>query len=135
VTKGEITFAGKNLLALDPPDRVRLGLAHVLQGRRVFVHQTPRENLLAATSMYHDRAHINTLIELKTFFSRVVPGPRTSGLRGGSETKISDNLPHKAGARGAKLAEAIRDALSRWAGLTPLPRRRPHRDRFQCGRT
>src|ERR1700758_206999 len=80
VTKGEIAFAGKNLLALDPPDRVRLGLAHVLQGRRVFVHQTPRENLLAATSMYHDRAHINTLIELKTFFSRVVPGPRTSGL-------------------------------------------------------
>ena len=35
VTKGEITFAGKNLLALDPPDRVRLGLAHVLEGRRV----------------------------------------------------------------------------------------------------
>ena len=45
VTKGDITFAGKNLLALDPPDRVRLGLAHVLEGRRVFVHLTPRENL------------------------------------------------------------------------------------------
>ena len=42
VTEGEITFAGKNLLALDPPDRVRLGLAHVLEGRRVFVHLTPR---------------------------------------------------------------------------------------------
>ena len=61
MTKGEITFAGKNLLALDPPDRVRLGLAHVLEGRRVFVHLTPRENLLAATSMHHDRAHISRL--------------------------------------------------------------------------
>ena len=66
VTKGEITFAGKNLLALDPPDRVRLGLAHVLEGRRVFVHLTPRENLLAATSMHHDRAHISRLVE-RTF--------------------------------------------------------------------
>ena len=35
VTKGEITFAGKNLLALDPPDRVRLGLAHWRAGQAV----------------------------------------------------------------------------------------------------
>ncbi len=58
VTRGEISFAGKNLLALDAPRRVRLGLAHVLEGRRVFVHLTPRENLLAATSMHRDRAHV-----------------------------------------------------------------------------
>ena len=31
----------------------------------------------------------------------------------------------------SKLAEAIRYALSRWEGLTLLPRRRPHRDRQQ----
>jgi len=66
VTKGEISFAGTNLLALDPPQRVRLGLAHVLEGRRVFVHLTPRENLLAATSMHRDRAHVERLLE-RTF--------------------------------------------------------------------
>ena len=66
VTKGNIALAGKDLLALDPPDRVRLGLAHVLEGRRVFVHLTPRENLLAATSMHRDRAHVNRLVE-RTF--------------------------------------------------------------------
>src|SRR6516225_2847862 len=66
VTKGNIAFAGKDLLALDPPDRVRLGLAHVLEGRRVFVHLTPRENLLAATSMHRNRAHVNRLVE-RTF--------------------------------------------------------------------
>ncbi|MGA2818034.1 MAG: ATP-binding cassette domain-containing protein, partial [Xanthobacteraceae bacterium] len=66
VTKGKITFAGKDLLSLDPPDRVRLGLAHVLEGRRVFAHLTPRENLLAATSMHRDRGHINSLVE-RTF--------------------------------------------------------------------
>jgi branched-chain amino acid transport system ATP-binding protein len=66
VTKGNIALAGKDLLALDPPDRVRLGLAHVLEGRRVFVHLTPRENLLAATSMHRNRAHVNRLVE-RTF--------------------------------------------------------------------
>ena len=33
-----------------------------------------------------------------------------------------------------KLAEAIRYALSRWDWSHPLPRRWPHRDRFQCRR-
>jgi len=66
VTKGEIAFAGRNLLALDPPDRVRLGVAHVLEGRRVFVHLTPRENLLAASTMHHARSHVENLID-RTF--------------------------------------------------------------------
>src|SRR5436305_3363021 len=66
VTRGEISFAGRDLLALDPPDRVRLGLVHVLEGRRVFLHLTPEENLLAATSMHRDRGKIRELVE-RTF--------------------------------------------------------------------
>ena len=31
VTRGEIKFAGRDLLALDPPDRVRLGIATCLR--------------------------------------------------------------------------------------------------------
>jgi len=30
VTRGEITFAGADLLRLEPPERVRAGIAHVL---------------------------------------------------------------------------------------------------------
>jgi branched-chain amino acid transport system ATP-binding protein len=63
VSRGEVVFAGENVLALDPPDRVRRGIAHVLEGRRVFGHLTPQENLLAAASMHNDRAKVNRLIE------------------------------------------------------------------------
>ena len=36
------------LLALGPPARVDAGLVHVLEGRRIFGHLTPDENLVAA---------------------------------------------------------------------------------------
>ena len=42
VSRGGITFAGEDILALDPPDRVRRGIVHVLEGRRVFGHLTPQ---------------------------------------------------------------------------------------------
>ncbi len=63
VTRGEIRWRGESLLALAPPARVRLGLAHVLEGRRVFEHLTPAENLLAASTMHRDRAHVQRLVD------------------------------------------------------------------------
>jgi branched-chain amino acid transport system ATP-binding protein len=92
VTKGEITFGGEDLLALDPPARVRRGLAHVLEGRRVFVHLTPRENLLAATSMHSDRGHIASLVE-RTFawFPRLAQRANTQAgyLSGGEQQMLA----------------------------------------------
>src|SRR5690606_10374592 len=56
----------------DPPDRVRRGLVHVLEGRRVFEHLTPEENLLAATSMHGDQARIRRLVDaMLTLFPRL----------------------------------------------------------------
>ena len=63
VTRGTITFEGEDILALDPPTRVRRGIVHVLEGRKVFEHLTPLENLLAATTMYSDRAKIDEMAE------------------------------------------------------------------------
>ena len=63
VTRGEISFDGANILALNAPDRVRRGIVHVLEGRRVFGHLTPAENLLAATSMHRDRARVSALMD------------------------------------------------------------------------
>ncbi|QTL04011.1 ABC transporter ATP-binding protein [Aquabacter sp. L1I39] len=68
VTRGQVTFDGADILALDPPERVRRGLVHVLEGRRVFEHLTPEENLIAATSMHSDRAKVKRLVE--EMFSR-----------------------------------------------------------------
>ncbi|OYU86853.1 MAG: ABC transporter ATP-binding protein [Bradyrhizobiaceae bacterium PARB1] len=66
VSHGEICFDDQPILDVEPPDRVRRGIVHVLEGRRVFEHLTPRENLIAATSMTRDRKRVDELIE-RTF--------------------------------------------------------------------
>jgi branched-chain amino acid transport system ATP-binding protein len=64
VTRGEVRFHGQEIVALSPPERVRLGIAHVLEGRRVFEHLTPDENLIAASSMHRDRGRVAQLKEM-----------------------------------------------------------------------
>src|ERR1700720_301261 len=49
VRRGELHFVGRDIGALMPQERVRLGIVHVLEGRRVFEHLTPDENLVAAS--------------------------------------------------------------------------------------
>ena len=58
VRRGDITFLGDDIRAFPPQERVRLGIAHVLEGRRVFEHLTPDENLVAASAIRsrHDLA-------------------------------------------------------------------------------
>src|SRR5476651_263124 len=51
VRRGELLFRGQNIGGLMPQQRVRLGIAHVLEGRRVFEHLTPDENLIAASAV------------------------------------------------------------------------------------
>lgn len=48
VSRGEVRFRGLDIDPLQPQQRVALGIAHVLEGRRVFEHLTPDENLEAA---------------------------------------------------------------------------------------
>ncbi|MBE0593963.1 MAG: ABC transporter ATP-binding protein [Burkholderiaceae bacterium] len=49
VTRGEVRFMGRDIDRLTPQARVRLGIVQVLEGRRVFEHLTPDENLVAAS--------------------------------------------------------------------------------------
>jgi len=58
VRRGELQFRGQSIGGLMPQDRVRLGIAHVLEGRRVFEHLTPEENLIAASAL-HSRQDMN----------------------------------------------------------------------------
>src|SRR5215470_10856359 len=90
VTRGEISFAGADLLRLDPPERVRAGIAHVLEGRRVFGQLTPEENLLAAASMHRDRTHVRRLVA-RTFawFPRLTERAKAkSGYLSGGEQQM-----------------------------------------------
>ena len=58
VRRGELQFRGQSIGDLMPQDRVKLGIAHVLEGRRVFEHLTPDENLIAASAL-HSRQDMN----------------------------------------------------------------------------
>ena len=51
ITRGEVHFLGENIDALPPQTRVHRGIVQVLEGRRVFEHLTPDENLVAASAV------------------------------------------------------------------------------------
>ncbi|KPL51175.1 ABC transporter ATP-binding protein [Prosthecomicrobium hirschii] len=90
VNRGEITFDGRSILAIDPPDRVRLGIVHVLEGRRVFGHLTPRENLIAAATMHRDRGHVSALIDrmFQTFPRLAERAKAKAGYLSGGEQQM-----------------------------------------------
>ena len=51
VTRGELRFQGGDIAQLMPQQRVKKGIVQVLEGRRVFEHLTPDENLMAASAV------------------------------------------------------------------------------------
>jgi len=60
---GEIRFDGRPLGSLGPPDRVKLGLALVPEGRRLFSRLTVAENLQLGTFTNTDAAHRREMLE------------------------------------------------------------------------
>jgi len=92
VSRGHATFGGEDVLALAPPERVRRGLVHVLEGRRIFEHLSPAENLLAATTMHRDRARVaRRLDEMFTLFPRLAEraNAKAGYLSGGEQQMLA----------------------------------------------
>lgn len=72
VTRGEVKFGNQNLAGLLPQGRVQLGIVQVLEGRRVFEHLTPGENLIAACDMHVSRADMaRNMDRVYTYFPRL----------------------------------------------------------------
>jgi branched-chain amino acid transport system ATP-binding protein len=90
VSRGDIAFQGRSILNDDPPDRVRRGIVHVLEGRRVFGHLTPKENLIAAATMHRDRSHVAALIDrmFETFPRLAERAKAESGYLSGGEQQM-----------------------------------------------
>ncbi|AFK55566.1 ABC transporter ATP-binding protein [Tistrella mobilis] len=92
VTKGTLTFDGRDVTGLAPAERVRLGIVHVLEGRRVFPHLTPMENLMAATTMHGDRrAAAHRAEEVMERFPRLRQRARSEAgyLSGGEQQMLA----------------------------------------------
>ena len=71
VRRGEIQFLDRNLRSLSPQKRVELGIAHVLEGRRVFEHLTPDENLIAASAIRSRHDMIRNKDNVYNYFPRL----------------------------------------------------------------
>ncbi|XOQ47323.1 MAG: High-affinity branched-chain amino acid transport ATP-binding protein LivF [Eubacteriales bacterium] len=56
---GEITFCGNNLMAIEPHKIIRLGLAQVPEGRRIFSKMTVQENLEMGAYIRNDGGAIS----------------------------------------------------------------------------
>ena len=76
----------------EPADVVKLGIALVMEGRRVFEHLTAEENLIAGAHTRRDASQIKQDIELVyTYFPRLKErlGVRAGYLSGGEQQMLS----------------------------------------------
>jgi branched-chain amino acid transport system ATP-binding protein len=77
VARGHVEYQGQLLNGRDPADVVRLGIFHVMEGRRVFEHLTVEENLLAGA---HARGRRGVKDDLRQVYADF---PRLEGRRHG----------------------------------------------------
>ena len=92
VTRGTLTYKGENILGLSPPERVRRGIVHVLEGRRIFGHLTPEDNLLAAFPTRGSGRRFQQLKEqVFTYFPRLRErsGTKAGYLSGGEQQMLA----------------------------------------------
>jgi branched-chain amino acid transport system ATP-binding protein len=64
ITDGTVHFDGRDITQADPSERVRHGIAVVLEGRRVFEHLSVHENLVAGGYTRGTRADYDRVYEL-----------------------------------------------------------------------
>lgn len=62
-TSGEIWFSGKRIDGLSAPEIVKMGIAHVPEGRRIFPYMTVLENLRMGAFLQRDRKGVNSDLE------------------------------------------------------------------------
>ena len=92
VHSGSILYDGKNLLEYEPHDVVRLGVAHVPEGRRIFGNLTVLENLKLAAYNREDREEVERDFErVFELFPRMAERKSQSGetLSGGEQQMLA----------------------------------------------
>jgi branched-chain amino acid transport system ATP-binding protein len=91
-TRGDIRFAARPIAGLATESIVRLGIAHVPQGRGTFSRQTVEENLQIGAITRHDRAGIAADIErVYGYFPRLKErrGQQAGTLSGGEQQMLA----------------------------------------------
>ncbi|MFV8833549.1 ABC transporter ATP-binding protein [Aquisalimonas sp.] len=92
ITRGHVLFNGEDLAPLGAAQRVERGLVHVLEGRRIFGHLTPEDNLLAAYPLRGSRTRYQELRDqVFTYFPRLKERARSKAgyLSGGEQQMLA----------------------------------------------
>jgi branched-chain amino acid transport system ATP-binding protein len=91
VTRGEVRFMDQDIRTLPPPKRVEMGIAQVLEGRRVFEHLNPEENLVAASSVRKGREVKEQIERVYSYFPQLAKrrGTQAGYLSGGEQQMLA----------------------------------------------
>jgi branched-chain amino acid transport system ATP-binding protein len=71
VVGGDIQLDGQSVVHLDPAERVRRGVFHVLEGRRIFAHLNVEENLMAGAHTRTGRGIREDIHQVYRYFPRL----------------------------------------------------------------
>jgi branched-chain amino acid transport system ATP-binding protein len=91
-TEGEIRFAGQRIAGRGTEDVVRLGIAHVPDGRGTFLHLTTEENLHLGAYARKDRSNVTRDLErMYGYFPRLKERRRQQAgtLSGGEQQMLA----------------------------------------------
>jgi branched-chain amino acid transport system ATP-binding protein len=90
VTKGDITFDGRDVTDLDPSARVAMGISQVMEGRRIFAELDVEDNLRAGAYVNRNAAKVNEAHDrVMTLFPRLDERKSaTAGYLSGGEQQM-----------------------------------------------
>lgn len=92
ITRGQIRFDGKPIHDTTADVRVGMGICHVIEGRRVFEHLTPDENLEAAAPLSMPNAQLKREKErIYEYFPRLAERRKSNAgyLSGGEQQMLA----------------------------------------------
>jgi branched-chain amino acid transport system ATP-binding protein len=88
---GDVVFAGRSLKGVGPRETVKAGLAHVVEGHRIFTQQTVADNLLLAAYDLPAGARAARVEEAFAYFPEIAAkrGDRGATLSGGQQQMLA----------------------------------------------
>lgn len=89
-TDGVIEYAGKDLRRMDPSHIIRIGMAHVPEGRHVFTQMSVQENLEMGSYIMNDKSQIKKNMDMVyEYFPRLLERKKQlAGTLSGGEQQM-----------------------------------------------